>query len=221
LTLLAAATGRPASTRLGLGLTATVAAGAMLPSQLGWWPLPGLVGACVYVVAHLAARTDPTRDTAILRLGRLTAAHAWMVAGLAVSSGAVLLIFSRLAPPRLGTGASFLLDMTPWTLVAAGVTFAVVNALVEEVLFRGAVLHHLGRVLGNQPAVFVQALAFGIIHLNGYPHGLVGATLAAIYGLLLGALRLHTGGLLAPWLAHLCADAVIFALLVDAASQAR
>jgi membrane protease YdiL (CAAX protease family) len=217
LTLVSATTGHAGSARLGLGLTATVAASALLPWQVGWWPLPGVVGVGVYLL-FLAAKGGAARCRAILRFGRFTAAEAWMIVGLVAASASVLLVFSRLAPPRLGTGASFLVALTPWSLVAVGVAFAVVNAFVEEVLFRGAVLHHLGRVLGNWPAVLVQALAFGILHLNGYPYGLAGVVLASVYGLLLGALRLRSGGLLAPWIAHVCADAVIFVLIVRAAT---
>jgi len=217
LTLFAAVTQRRGSTRLGLGLTATVAASAVLPWQVGWWPLPGLVGVAVYLVAHSLTR-EPGGHHAVLRLGRLTAADIWMVVGVVVSSGAVLLLFSRLAPPRVGTGASFLTTLTPVSLVAAGVAFAVVNAFVEEFLFRGAMMHHLGPVLGGWTAVVVQALAFGMLHLNGYPYGPAGVVLASVYGVLLGAIRLRSGGLLAPWIAHAVTDVVIFVLIVGAAT---
>jgi CAAX protease family protein len=214
LTVVCAVTGHPGSARLGLGLTATVAASALLPSQVDWWPLPGLVGVGVYVLSQLLAG----RHRAILRLGRMRVAEALIVVGMVAASASVLYAFSRLAPPRLGTGAQFLIGLTPWSLVAAGVAFAVVNAFVEEVLFRGAILHHLGRVLGNGPAVLVQALAFGALHLNGYPYGVTGVGLASAYGLVLGALRLRSGGLLAPWVAHVCADAVIFVLIAQVAT---
>lgn len=218
LTLLSAVIGHHGCARLGVGLTATLAASAFLPWQVGWWPVPGVVGVGVYLVSLAVPTGEPGRRRAILGLGRLTMAEAWMVAGLVVSSGSVLVMFSRLAPPRLGDGASLLTGLTPWSLVAAGAAFAVVNAFVEEVLFRGAVLYHLGRVLGSGPAVLVQALAFGMLHLNGYPYGLVGAALASVYGVMLGALRVWSGGLLAPWIAHVCADVVIFVLIVQAAT---
>jgi membrane protease YdiL (CAAX protease family) len=218
LTLLCAITGHRATARLGLGLTATVAAGALLPWQVGWWPLPGLVGVGVYLLAHAVAGHEPGRHHPILGFGRLAAAEAAMVLGLVVGSAVALLFFFWSAPPRLGTGAGFLETMTPWTLVTAGLVFAAVNAFVEEVLFRGAIQHHLAGALGNWPAVLTQALAFGMLHLNGYPYGPVGITLAAVYGLLLGALRLRSGGLLAPWIAHACTDAVIFVLIVHTAT---
>jgi membrane protease YdiL (CAAX protease family) len=218
LTVLCAVTGHPGCARLGIGLTATVAASALLPWWLGWWPLPGLVGVGAYLISYVMPRGNWSRHRGILRLGRrLTAAETGLAVGLIFSSGSVLLIFSFFAPPRLGAAASFLTGLTPWPLVAAGAVFAVVNAFVEEVLFRGAVLHHLRGVLGIGPAVLVQAVAFGVLHLNGYPHGPVGVVLASIYGLLLGALRVRSGGLLAPWIAHVCADVVIFVLIVRAA----
>jgi membrane protease YdiL (CAAX protease family) len=218
LTLLAVLTGRPGSARLGLGLTATVAAAALLPEHLRWWPLPGLVGVVVYLVSLVATRRDSGRRHSVLRFGRFTAAELWLVVGLVIASAVILLLFARSAPPRIGTGASFLVGLTPWSLAAVGVGFAIVNAFVEEVLFRGAVQHHLSRVLGSWPAVLVQALAFGVLHLNGYPYGVAGVALASLYGLSLGALRLRSGGLMAPLIAHVCADAVIFVLIVETAT---
>jgi uncharacterized protein len=218
LTLLAAVTGRPGSARLGLGLTATVAAIGLLPEHLRWWPLPGVVGVAVYLLSLAASRRDPGRRHPVLRFGRVTAAELWMVVGLVVASAVVLMLFARSAPPRIGTGASFLVGLAPWSLAAVGVAFAIVNAFVEEVLFRGAVQQHLSGVLGSWPAVLVQALAFGVLHLNGYPYGLAGVALASVYGLTLGALRLRSGGLMAPLIAHVCADAVIFVLIVETAT---
>ena len=151
-------------------------------------------------------------------MGRLAAADLWMVAAVVLTSASVLLVFFRVAPPRLGTGASLLTTLTPVSLVIAGLAFALLNALVEEVLFRGAVLHHLGDLLGGWTAALVQALAFGMLHLNGYPYGPAGVALAAVYGLMLGAMRLRSGGLLAPWIAHVLTDLVIFVLIVKTAT---
>lgn len=91
-----------------------------------------------------ASLTGETRGGPPIRLGRFAAAEIWMVAGVVLTSASVLLVFFHVAPPRLGTRASLLTTMTPWPLVIAGVAFALLNALVEQVLFRGAVLHHLG-----------------------------------------------------------------------------
>jgi membrane protease YdiL (CAAX protease family) len=216
LTLFAAVTGRRGASMLGLGLTTTVAAGSLLPWQIAWWPLPGLVGVAVYLFS--ATVTGETRASPAIRWGRFTTADIWMVVGVVLTSASALLVFFRVAPPRLGTGASLLTTLTPGSLVIAGLAFALLNALVEEVLFRGAVMHHLGDLLGWWTAAVVQAAAFGMLHLNGYPYGPVGVALAAVYGLMLGAMRLRSGGLLAPWIAHVLTDLVIFVLIVKTAT---
>ena len=45
------------------------------------------------------------------------------------------------------------------------------------------------------------------------PPGRVGAGLAFLYGIALGALRMFTGGLALPILAHVAADAAIYMLI--------
>jgi membrane protease YdiL (CAAX protease family) len=170
----------------------------------------------VYLLS--ATLAGETRGSQPVRLGRLAAADIWMVAGVVLTTASVLLVFFQVAPPRLGTGASLLTTLRPWSLVIAGIAFALLNALVEEVLFRGAVLHHLGDTLGWWTAAVVQALAFGMLHLNGYPYGPLGVALAAVYGLILGVMRLRSGGLLAPWIAHVLTDIVIFVLIVKTAT---
>jgi len=63
-------------------------------------------------------------------------------------------------------------------------------------------------------SIFLQAWLFGAMHyLQGFPNGGWGLVMAAVYGLMLGWLRRRSQGMLAPWLAHICADMVIFAIL--------
>lgn len=63
-------------------------------------------------------------------------------------------------------------------------------------------------------AVAVQALSFGAAHWNGVPSGWVGIGLAAIYGSMMGASAVVAEGLLAPIIAHIFADIVIFGLVL-------
>lgn len=101
-----------------------------------------------------------------------------------------------------------------WLLVVAGAGFSLVNAAVEEAVFRGVLQTALERVSGPGVAVVVQAVAFGLLHVVGVPTGLVGALMAGAWGLLLGVMRWRTGGLLAPYVAHVAADATIFGMLL-------
>lgn len=60
----------------------------------------------------------------------------------------------------------------------------------------------------------MQPIAFGCMHYRGVPGGGIGVALAATCGLILGVIRLHAGGLLAPIVAHVAAGAVIMAIML-------
>ncbi len=214
LTLLYTVLSNRSVARFALGLTAITAAG-VLPWWGSWWPIPGVIGLCAYFVAHARARRGPAGPPRILRRGRFGASDALWVLGLVSVSVASLLVFRAFTPAPVSEAAYLLTAMTPGSLVVTGAAFAMLNALVEELLFRGVMLDHLQRVSPTWVAVGMQAVAFGMLHLNGYPYGPGGVALAAIYGMLLGILRVRTGGLLACWIAHVFADIVIFALLFE------
>jgi hypothetical protein len=106
--------------------------------------------------------------------------------------------------------------MVPWLVPLAGVAFALVNAAIEEAIFRGIFLQALDSAVGaGIIPLTVQALIFGWVHYSevGCPKGLIGVSMAAVYGLLLGVLRYRAGGMLAPWLAHVGTDITVFAIV--------
>lgn len=84
----------------------------------------------------------------------------------------------------------------------AAATTAVV--LAEEAFLRGALFGALERWRGPDVAVVGGAVAFAALHVPLYGWHVVPLDLAV--GLLLGALRLLTGGWAAPAVAHLGAD---------------
>jgi hypothetical protein len=100
-------------------------------------------------------------------------------------------------------------------LIAGGLIFATLNAAVEEGAYRGVFLHALDRSLGpGFPALLLQALAFGAIHIRGFPRGWLGVGLACIFGLLMGVIRRRAGGMFAPWIAHVFTDVVIAGIVI-------
>jgi uncharacterized protein len=100
-------------------------------------------------------------------------------------------------------------------LIAGGLMFSMVNAAVEEGAYRGVVLHALDSSLGpGFAALLLQALAFGAIHIRGFPRGWLGVVLACIYGLLMGVIRRRAGGMFAPWIAHVFTDVVIAGIVI-------
>lgn len=204
---------------LGLAI-ATVASLALsaLPGLSGLWPAPPLLALGVYLIATRAVPALGGRP-AWLAAGRIGPAEVAIAAVFAVAAVAALLIWTALARPdladlqaRLPTGLSLPL------LVGTGLTFAVLNAIAEEALFRGILQDALASALRSTPlALTLQAVAFGLAHFQGFPRGWSGVALATLYGAMMGGLRLRTGGILLPILAHVVADATIFAILVGLA----
>jgi hypothetical protein len=99
-------------------------------------------------------------------------------------------------------------------LMAGAVVFAVVNAALEEWIWRGVVQTRLTELFSPTVAIVVQAVSFGIAHAWGFPRGVAGVLLVSVWGVMLGVLRHHAQGLLAVVLAHIVADATIAAIVL-------
>jgi membrane protease YdiL (CAAX protease family) len=113
--------------------------------------------------------------------------------------GLVLVALPRLAHPLLPT----VVGMRPepfaaWVLVTAVVVTG------EEALVRGALFVALERAAGPVAAVAVTSLAFALMHVPLYGWHVVPLDLGV--GVWLGGLRLSTGGVAAPAIAHGLAD---------------
>jgi membrane protease YdiL (CAAX protease family) len=85
---------------------------------------------------------------------------------------------------------------------------------MEELVFRGILFDAIDSQWGPWISLIGTAVLFGLGHLHGYPPGMIGAVLAMLFGLALGALRVWTGRLLSPILAHIAADATIYSIVV-------
>jgi len=92
---------------------------------------------------------------------------------------------------------------------------ALVPAVCEELLFRGIVLPSLLRPLGVVAAVLVSSLVFGAIHLDktGSEWSFYRVPFAFVVGAGLGTLRVRTGSLVSPMLAHALLNAITFAVV--------
>ena len=133
---------------------------------------------------------------------------------LAVTSAGILVAFQALFHPD----AKDLAAKVPvdWfrNLLLAGVCFSVVNAVLEELIFRGVLWEVVAVEWNNATALGVTSMLFGVGHLDGYPPGPIGAVMAGVYGACLGMLRWWTGGLALATACHVCADTTIFCILV-------
>lgn len=136
------------------------------------------------------------------------AAMALTVAGLAVWHSVVKPDYSRIY-------AEFGFRSLPLSMLTIGaVAFALLNAAIEEAVYRGLLMHALSDLFPVPVALVMQAIAFGLLHALGFPGGAAGIVLATVYGAMMGALRLYSGGMLAPWAAHVAADWTIFSILL-------
>jgi len=141
---------------------------------------------------------------------RLLSVAVWLLAAAALLSWYLLL-----HPNIADIVKAFVPDRPLGLLIAGGLIFSMLNAAVEEGAYRGVILHALDRSLGTGlAALLLQAVAFGAIHIRGFPRGWIGVGLACIYGLLMGAIRRRAGGMFAPWITHVFTDVVIAGILV-------
>jgi membrane protease YdiL (CAAX protease family) len=141
---------------------------------------------------------------------RLLSVAAWLLSAAALLSW-YLLLHRNIAD----IVKAFVPALPLGLLIAGGLIFSMVTAAVEEGAYRGVILHALDRSLGpGFAALLLQALAFGAIHIRGFPGGWIGVGLASIYGLLMGVIRRRAGGMFAPWIAHVFTDVVIAGIVL-------
>jgi membrane protease YdiL (CAAX protease family) len=100
--------------------------------------------------------------------------------------------------PRLGPGAWLAAWFAPWAAIT------VLVATAEELVLRGVLFDAVDRAAGGTIAVVTTSLVFALIHVPLYGWHVVPLDLGV--GLILGGLRVLTGGVTAPASAHVIAD---------------
>jgi membrane protease YdiL (CAAX protease family) len=149
--------------------------------------------------------------------GKVSRPAQWLTAAIVISAAGALVAWLQWAKPDLASlRAEFVPKGMSLPLLLVGMAvFAAWNAMVEEICYRGILMYALDGALGaGVMSLVLQAAAFGALHIHGFPRGLSGVALAAVYGLALGILRRMTRGLVLPWLAHVTADLTIGTLLL-------
>jgi membrane protease YdiL (CAAX protease family) len=101
------------------------------------------------------------------------------VAIVVLSSSALVLFYILFHPDVYPLGAALPVQALGGILVT-GCIFAVLNATLEELVFRGVLLDALESQWESVWAVILTAGMFGFGHLAGYPSGLVGVILAGL-----------------------------------------
>jgi hypothetical protein len=152
-----------------------------------------------------------------LRIGRFDKDILLLVIATAATSGIALYIWSHALNPDLSIHLKYIPDMPVWLFPFAGLGFSAFNAAMEEFAFRGVTMQALDSAFGpGILSIVLQAWPFGAMHYReGFPNGAWGLAMTFVYGIMLGALRRRAQGMFAPWIAHVCADMMIFAILTE------
>jgi membrane protease YdiL (CAAX protease family) len=194
--------------------TAALITMPFLHSSLHDWPFNLLVPLLIYLVVVLAV--PHYRGSLLwLRIGRFGKDILLIVIATAAISGIALYIWFRALNPDLSIHLKYMPNMPTRLFPLAGLGFSAFNAAMEEFVFRGVTMQALDSAFGSSIiSIVVQAWLFGAMHYReGFPNGAWGLAMTFIYGIMLGVLRRRAQGMFAPWIAHLCADMVIFAIL--------
>ena len=196
---------------LGLFFTVGVAA---LHLGVGYSQL--WIGASFLGYGLIASMTrGGVADFAWLRRGKVDRTTVVLAATFTLGAAIALILWQQMTKPDLHDLFTTFVPHWPlhWLLLGA-LGFSMFNAAAEEIAYRGLVLAAIESGFGAVPALLGQAIAFGTLHINGFPRGAIGVALASIYGVMMGFLRLRSRGLLVPWAAHVITDFVIAMILL-------
>ena len=175
------------------------------------------------LLALLLLRRPVATSLALSRVqGRTLAAAACAGATLWAASLGLLEVQSLIWPPSEAFLETFrqlhaaLKPKNPMDAAFSVAAIAVFPATCEEILFRGTVLPALVRPLGATGAVLTSAVMFGLIHLDpvGDAAAFTRIPFAILVGVGLGLLRVRTGSLVPPILAHGILNTITFGTVV-------
>ena len=173
----------------------------------------GLAGALVVAVSARAALNGTTPSSAFLAgavFGSLLVGLAvwagWRAqrpavgaVALGIAGGLALVILPAIARPVVGPSIG--IHPEPF---GAWVAVTVLVAFGEEAILRGVLFDALRDTVGLQATVAMTSLAFALLHVPLYGWHVVPLDLAV--GVWLAGLRLVSGGVAAPAIAHALAD---------------
>ncbi len=121
----------------------------------------------------------------------------FLIAAVVLISSAALLVWYYVTVPDLRDLVhNFVPHVSPTLLILGAIMFSMVNALLEEVAYRGVLLHAVDPARGvGAVSLFMQAIPFGLLHFSGgFPRSWIGVGLAVIYGVIQGVIRRRAQG---------------------------
>jgi membrane protease YdiL (CAAX protease family) len=184
-----------------------------VPELVRLWPLPLVIILAIYGVVVLSSPWLRA-SSGWARRGHVDRTTWALVGGFVVASATALVVWRFWTDTDMTIYRPLVPDVPTWMLPAGLFLFAVLNAAFEELIWRGVLMYAVESAVGpGYRAWLLQGIGFGIWHFQGFPRGWVGVGLAAIFALMMGALRIRSKGMLAPFIAHVFADVTIFSLV--------
>ena len=180
----------------------------------GWFFPLAMAWAYAALAAWLTWQVRRRRVSIWRLLGSRPEGHDWLLtagilaAAVIFSFGSAMLIAALLSYVGPGWADSFV-GADGWLneghAVFLLVIVLVVAPVVEEVLFRGVLLHRIAVKWGLGPAIVVSSAVFGILHVNFVGVGVLGIVMALLY--------VRTRTLIVPIACHVLNNAVAVSLV--------
>ncbi len=114
----------------------------------------------------------------------------------------------------VGNWLVFLRKFGGWVIVLAAM-----NALSEELIYRGAIVASAAEQLYPWQTALLSAILFSIAHFRGQANGLFVVVGSAVVGWFLAQAVLQTHGLFWAWCVHFIQDTIIFAAFIVSATH--
>lgn len=176
------------------------------------WPSAWLAQWSTFITYFVVVVCMPSLRNSIgwLKIGRITLATSAVTLAVMVTAVIVLFLIPQDRFPR--EFAQVLPFRTTLGIFVSGVLFALINATIQELVFRGVLFDPLESIWGRWIAILLSAFVFGIGHLLTVKSRIIGAGLASLafdFGVALGFLRAWSGGLALPIVAHVAADIAV------------
>ena len=92
-------------------------------------------------------------------------------------------------------------------IILGFLAIVVIGPIMEEFLFRGLILHELDKHINTYIAIIIQAVLFGLVHLNFYQ-----LTYTVLIGIILGLAYVWLKSIWAPIIIHVVNNGISFAL---------
>ena len=153
----------------------------------------------------------------LFRIGELRDVKIWFAIIFVSVMASLSLVIWGVWTDNLGVGAAAIQEFKQHSVILILVLMPVlslVNAIVEETVFRGIIQTELSTIFNIYIAIFLQAFLFAAFHYaGGFPNGVAGFAMTFVYACSLGVMRFKVKGLLAPIITHWMADLTILVFL--------